>query len=63
MTIPAQDQLRKYADVLINFALADGAGIKRGDVVWVQAKEIAKPLYAEVCEAVWRAGGHVIDDY
>lgn len=61
--LPSPDHLRRYADVLVNFALGDGAGIKRGDVVLVQAKEVAKPLYAEVCQAVWRAGGHVIDLY
>ena len=25
--------------------------------------ESAKPLYAELCRAVWRAGGHVLGEY
>jgi aminopeptidase len=55
--------LERYADLLINFALGGGTGIKRGDVVQLIAPETAKPLYAELSRAVWRAGGHVIHDY
>lgn len=61
--LPSDEHLRRYADVLVNFALGDGDGIKRGDAVLVDANEAALPLYAEVCEAVWRAGGHVLDGY
>ena len=55
--------LERYADLLINFALGGGCGIKRGDVVHVVAPESAKPLYAELCRAVWRAGGNVLGEY
>jgi aminopeptidase len=58
--VPSQQVLERYADVLVNFALGGGAGIKRGDVVRVFAHEAAKPLYAELHRAVWRAGGHTI---
>ena len=57
---PSQQVLERYADVLVNFALGGGAGIKSGDVVRVFAHEAAKPLYAELHRAVWRAGGHTI---
>ena len=60
---PPQPTLEAYADVLINFALGGGAGVARGDVVRVAAPESAKPLYAELRRAVWRAGGHVIGSY
>lgn len=60
---PPQEILEKYANVLVNFALGGGAGLKSGEVVRVTAQEIAKPLYLEVCKAVWRAGGNVIEDY
>lgn len=60
---PSQEHLERYADLLIGFALGSGAGISRGDVVQVNAAESAKPLYVEVCRAVWRAGGHVIGQY
>ncbi|HEY9586348.1 MAG TPA: aminopeptidase [Candidatus Paceibacterota bacterium] len=60
---PPQKIIKKYADVLVNFALAGGKGIKRGDVVLVRAGEAAKPLYAELLKAVWKAGGHVVGRY
>jgi aminopeptidase len=60
---PARAHIERYADLLINFALGGGAGIEPGDVVRVNAPESAKPLYAELCRAVWRAGGHVLGDY
>jgi aminopeptidase len=60
---PPQQILERYADVLVNFALGGGSGIKAGDVVRVAAHEYAKPLYAELLRAIWRAGGHVITQY
>ncbi len=58
-----QAYIERYADLLVNFALGGGTGIAPGDVVQVIAPEAAKPLYAELCRAVWRAGGHVIADF
>ncbi len=60
---PSQKILEKYADVLVNFALRDGKGIKKGDVVYVAVDEIAKPLFIELRKAVWKSGGHVIANY
>jgi aminopeptidase len=60
---PAQEHLRRYAEVLVNFGLNGGEGMRPGAVVWVSAPDCAKPLYAEVCRAVWRSGGHVVHDY
>jgi aminopeptidase len=60
---PSQQILERYSDVLINFALGSGAGIKRGDVVRIVAHEAAKPLYVELHRAVWRAGGQTIGHY
>lgn len=60
---PAQEHIERYADLLVNFALGGGTGIAAGDVVRIVAPETAKPLYAELCRAVWRSGGHVIPDY
>ncbi len=57
------EYLERYADLLVNFALGSGEGIKPGDVVEVIAPESAKPLYAELCRAVWRAAGNVITNY
>jgi aminopeptidase len=60
---PSKEILERYADVLINFALGNGKGIKKGDVVWLRIGEGAKPLYAELYRAIIRAGGHVISAY
>jgi aminopeptidase len=60
---PPQEILERYASVLVNFALGSGEGVKPGEVVRVAAPESAKPLYAELNRAVWRAGGHVIGSY
>ena len=60
---PSQQVLERYADVLINFALGGGSGVKRGDVVRIAAHEAAKPLYVELHRAVWRAGAHAIGQY
>lgn len=55
--------LERYADVLVNFALNDGRGIKKGDVVRIVARESAKPLFIELRKAVLKAGGHTIAHY
>jgi aminopeptidase len=60
---PPQKVLERYADVLVNFALGGGVGIKPGEVVRISAHEVAKPLYIELHRAVWRAGGHAIGHY
>jgi aminopeptidase len=60
---PSQAVLQRYADVLVNFALGGGAGVKPGEVIRVTAHEVAKPLYVELHRAVWRAGAHTIGNY
>ena len=60
---PPKKILEKYADVMVNFALGFGKGIKKGDVVMVWSPEVAKPLYHEILKAIWKAGGHVIGRY
>jgi aminopeptidase len=60
--VPEQ-YVERYADLLVNYALGSGKGIASGDVVWIQAPESAKPLYAALCREVWRAGGMTISGY
>jgi aminopeptidase len=60
---PPQKVLERYADVLVNFALGGGMGIRPGEVVRISAHEVARPLYVELHRAVWRAGGHTIGHY
>jgi aminopeptidase len=60
---PSQKVLENYAHVMVNFAVGNGKGVKKGDVVMVQARDSAKPLYQEIVKAVWKAGGHVLSRY
>jgi aminopeptidase len=61
--VPPAEILERYASVLIDFALGGGRGVQPDEVVRVVAPESAKPLYAALNRAVWRAGGHVIGAY
>jgi aminopeptidase len=60
---PPAEILDRYASVLVDFALGGGDGVRPGEVVRVVAPESAKPLYAALNRAVWRAGGHAIGAY
>ncbi len=60
---PPAEILERYASVLVNFALGGGRGVQPGEVVRVVAPESAKPLYAALNRAVWRAGAHVIGGF
>jgi len=60
---PSREILDRYADLLVNYALGGGAGIKPGDVVRIAAEESAKPLYTACRRAVHAAGGHVLSAY
>jgi aminopeptidase len=61
--VPPPEILERYANVLVGFALGGGRGVRPNEVVRIVAPESAKPLYAELAKAVWRAGGHVIAAY
>jgi len=61
--LPSEKILKKYADVMVNFALNRGRGIEKGDVVRVSSSESAKPLFIAICNAVVDAGGHVLSHY
>ena len=60
---PSPEILKKYADVLINYAIGGGEGIKPGEVVRISLPECAKPLYAPLRDATLAAGAHPIMHY
>jgi aminopeptidase len=60
---PAKKILEKYADVLVNFALNSGKGVKNSEVVLLQIPESAKPILLELHKAVLKAGAHPIIQY
>jgi len=63
---PPATLLKKYSDVLIKFALNGGAGIKRGDVVYLVTQKPGLPLAKVVYKTVLDLGGFpivsIIDD-
>lgn len=63
MYTPSQKILEKYANVLVNFALGGGKGIKKGEVVFLQVPESAKPLLKALRITVFKAGGNPIINY
>jgi aminopeptidase len=60
MYTPSADILTKYASVLVNFALNDGNGINKNDVVQLTTQTPGIPLAKEVYRAIIKTGGHAI---
>ena len=60
---PSQKILEKYADVLVNFALGGGRGIKKGEAVRLTVYDIAKPFYVQLRRTILKAGGNVLSNY
>jgi leucyl aminopeptidase (aminopeptidase T) len=63
MYTPTPELLKKYADVLVKFALRSGEGAKPGDVIFVDIPEAAKPLYIPLQQAILEAGAFPIFQY
>ena len=57
---PSKKILQKYAQVLVNFALNSGKGVKPGEVVLCQVPDAAKPLALELQNAILKAGAQPI---
>src|SRR3989344_3588852 len=60
---PSRKILEKYADVLVNFALGGGEGIKKGETVRLTVYDFAKPFYVQLRRAILKAGGNVLSSY
>ncbi|MDD3647088.1 MAG: aminopeptidase [Candidatus Dojkabacteria bacterium] len=60
---PSEKTLQKYADVLIKFALWSGKGIKKGEKVFLQVPECAKPILKPLMLSVLKRGGHPLMHY
>ncbi len=57
---PSDRALKSYAQVLINFALWSGRGVKKGEVVYLQFDSPALPLALACYRAILEAGAHPI---
>ena len=60
---PSEEILEKYADVMINFALNSGEGVRPGEVVQLRVPEVAKLLLVALRRAVLQAGAHPLIFY
>ncbi|MFA6250218.1 MAG: aminopeptidase [Candidatus Shapirobacteria bacterium] len=60
---PSSQILSNYADILVNFALNGGKGVKKGEVVFLQIPESAKPLLLPLYQTVLKAQAHPIIQY
>ena len=58
-----QKILKKYADVLVDFALGGGRGIKKGETVRLTVYDILKPFYVELRRAILKAEGNALSNY
>jgi aminopeptidase len=56
--VPNKEILDKYADLLVRFALNSGKGINKGETVFIQVPECAKPMLVSLRRAVLKAGGN-----
>lgn len=63
MFIPSYDLLKRYADVLVKFALRNGEWAKAWDVIFVQLPECAKPFYLPLQKAILEIWAHPIFEY
>lgn len=60
MYTPPAEVLAKYADVLINFALNSGQGVRPGEVVQCAIPDVATSLGLQLQNTILRAGAHPI---
>ena len=56
--VPSSEIIKKYAQVLINFALNSGQGVKKGEVVEIIVPDVAKPMAQALQNEVLKAGAH-----
>ena len=57
------DLLKKYAQVMVHYALNNGNGINKGDTVYLVAQECAKDLFIAIAKEIYAAGGNLITNY
>lgn len=55
--------LKKYAQVMVNYALNNGNGINKGDTVFLVGQECTKDLFTAIAREVYAAGGNLITNY
>jgi aminopeptidase len=54
---------KKYAQVMVQYALNNGNGIKKGDTVLLVGQECTKDLFMAIAKEVYACGGNLITNY
>lgn len=55
--------LKKYAQVMVHYALNNGEGINKGDTVFLVGQECSKDLFMVIAREIYAAGGNLITHY
>ncbi len=55
--------LKKYAQVMVLYALNNGQGINKGDIVFLVGQECTKGLFMAIAKEIYAAGGNIITNY
>jgi aminopeptidase len=55
--------LKKYAQVMVQYALNNGKGINKGDTVFLVGQECTKDLFTAIAKEVYSSGGNLITNY
>lgn len=63
MMKPDDSLLKKYAQVMVHYAINNGKGIHKGDTVFLVGQEYSKDLYMAIAKEIYTAGGNVINNY
>lgn len=60
---PDENLLKKYAEVMVHYALNNGNGVKKGETVFLVGQECSKDLFMMIAKEIYGAGGNVITHY
>jgi aminopeptidase len=60
---PDETLLKKYAQVMVHYALNNGNGMQKGDTVFLVGQECAKVLFMAIAKEIYAAGGNLISGY
>jgi aminopeptidase len=58
-----ENLLKKYAQVMVQYALNNGQGINKGDTVFLVGQECTKDLFTTIAKEIYAAGANVITNY
>jgi aminopeptidase len=58
-----ENLLKKYAQVMVHYALNNGQGIRKGDTVFLVGQECTKDLFLAIAKEIYAAGGNLITAY